>query len=248
MATYLATVNIGKGSLTGAVQNGLRVWNFVDHREAEGAQPALDALGSIIGAEERIFGDYPFDSSGLIVDHDIDYPAALETQTRPSFVGTPELPTVAHEIAHQWFGDSVSLRTWGDSWLNEGFAEFATWLWLERTGQGSAQELFDDFYENGEKIYGQKIWNPPPARPGTRRGLFSFSVYTRGAMTLQALRTMLGDDVFFPILRRWLRTKRYGNASVGEFRRFAARRSGRDLHDFFDEWLVRKGKPRWPLP
>ena len=248
MASYLATVNIGEGSLTDGSWGDLPFWNFVDSREIGPAQPALDRLESIIRSEERAFGPYPFDSAGLIVDHDVDYPAALETQTRPLFDREPDLPTVAHEIGHQWFGNSVSVRRWGDIWLNEGFAEFATWLWLERTGQGSAQELFDDYYENGERIFGKKLWNPPPARPHTRRELFGMSVYTRGAMTLQALRTTLGDPLFFRILRRWVRVNRYGNATVTQFTRFAERESGRDLDLFFHEWLVRPGKPRWPLP
>jgi len=248
MATYLATVNIGDGQLTDGRWGNLPFWNFVDGREIEPAQPALDRLRSIIRTEEDLFGPYPFDSAGLIVDHDVDYPAALETQTRPLFAGEPSMPTVAHEIGHQWFGNSVSVHRWGDIWLNEGFAEFATWMWLERTGQETAQKLFEDYYENGEKIFGEKLWNPPPARPGTRRGLFSFSVYTRGAMTLQALRTTLGDQRFFRILRSWVEVNRYGNATVDGFIDFVERRSGRDLDSFFHQWLEKKGKPRWPLP
>ena len=248
MATYLATVNIGKGPLTDGAWGELPFWNFVDSREVGPAQPALDKLESIIRTEEDLFGPYPFDSAGLIVDHDVDYPAALETQTRPLFAGQPILSTVAHEIGHQWFGNSVSVHRWRDVWLNEGFAEFATWLWLERTGQESAQKLFDDFYENGEKIFGEKLWNPPPAHPGTRRGLFSFSIYTRGAMTLQALRTTLGDRVFFRIIRKWVRVNRYGNAAVADFTAFTERESGRDLDRFFHQWLEKEGKPQWPLP
>jgi len=248
MATYVATVNIGEGLLTDGSWGELPYWTFVDAREVGPAQPVLDQLESILRTEEEVFGAYPFDSAGLIVDHDVDYPAALETQTRPLFPGTPDPPTVAHETGHQWFGNSVSVRRWGDIWLNEGFAEFATWIWLERTGQGSAQSLFEDFYENGEMIFGEKLWNPPPARPGTRRGLFSFSVYTRGAMTLQALRTTLGDQLFFDTLRRWVRVKRYGNASVEQFTDFVEREADRDLGLFFHEWLEKPGKPRWPLP
>ena len=166
MATYLATVNIGEGLLTDGSWGELPSGTSSTAARSGRPSPCSTRLESIIRSEERAFGAYPFDSAGLIVDHDVDYPAALETQTRPLFDREPDLPTVAHEIGHQWFGNSVSVRRWGDIWLNEGFAEFATWLWLERTGQGSAQELFDDYYENGERIFGEKLWNPPPARPG----------------------------------------------------------------------------------
>jgi hypothetical protein len=81
-----------------------------------------------------VFGPYPFSSGGGIVDHAPDVGYALESQTRSLYHRTPELSTVVHEVAHQWFGDSVTLSVWPDIWLNEGFARWAEWIYAERHG------------------------------------------------------------------------------------------------------------------
>ena len=95
------------------------------------------------------FGPYPFRDAGGIVDHLPDVGFALENQKRPVYaqeffydpVGADSV--VVHELAHQWYGDSVSVHYWADIWLNEGFASYAEWLWSEHEGLGTAQEIFD---------------------------------------------------------------------------------------------------------
>ncbi len=87
------------------------------------------------------------------------------------------------------------------------------------------------------------VWNPPRADPGGPATMFAGSLYARGAMTLQAMRVKLGDPTFFPMLRAWHASKKYGNATVEEFTAFASTYSGRDLSAFFDAWLYRDGKP-----
>ena len=106
---------------------------------------------------------------------------------------------VAHELTHQWYGDSLALAAWKHIWLNEGFATYAEWLWTEHEGQATVQESFDDLY-NGipedDPFWSVVIGNPTP------EFLFDFAIYGRGAMTLQQLRLAVGDDDFFEILRR----------------------------------------------
>ena len=85
-----------------------------------------------------MIGPYPFENAGAIVDHDAGAGYALETQTKPVFDGAPDEETLAHEIAHQWFGDSVTPNIWPNIWLNEGFATYMQWLWTEHTGGADA--------------------------------------------------------------------------------------------------------------
>ena len=240
MATYLATVNVGRGELRAGRIGGIPSWTFVDPAEAEAAAPVLAMLPSILELQRRLFGPYPFDAGGVIVDNaDVGY--ALETQTRPIFARAPQPALLVHEIAHQWFGNSVTPRTWSSIWLNEGFATYAEWLWSEREGGPSAGQIFRDLYASPASR--TELWDPPPARPGSAVNLFATSVYLRGAMALHALRERVGDGDFFAILRRWAASKRHGTAGTGEFIALAERVSASELSPLFARWLYRLGKP-----
>src|SRR5205085_2607801 len=103
-----------------------------------------------------------------------------------------------HELAHQWFGDSVAVQEWNDIWLNEGFASYAEWLWSEKQGEGTTQEIFDFLYNN---VYSASdpFWQVRIGDPGAA-SIFDNAVYDRGAMTLHQLRRTVGDAKFFSIL------------------------------------------------
>jgi len=191
---------------------------------------------------QSVFGPYPFSSAGAVVDPAPDVGYSLENQTKPVFDSPPDELTLAHELAHQWYGDAVTLGRWRDIWLNEGFAEFSAWLWSEHTGKRSAQQIFDRLYTS-HSATDESFWNPPPGDPGGPENIFSGSVYERGAMTLQALRVKVGDPTFFRVLGGWYAGNRYGNAQVEDFIGYAEKVSGRDLTEFFDAWLYRPGRP-----
>ncbi|MEU6406633.1 M1 family metallopeptidase [Streptomyces sp. NPDC046985] len=244
MAAYLATATVGTFRVERyTTPDGLEVYDAVDPREAAAAAPVLKKLPSVLKWESGIFGPYPFRGAGAIVDHAPSVGFALETQSRPLYDSAPGLTTLVHENAHQWFGDSVSLTSWKDIWLNEGFATYAEWLYTEQHGGASAQKEFDKFYA---RPAGDALWAFPPGDPGNGGNIFATPVYVRGAMTLHELRRTVGDQAFFRILRAWAADRRDGHGDTAQFTALAQRVSGKDLRPLFHTWLLGQGKPARP--
>ncbi len=214
------------------------------------AEGSFARQGEIITFLAGRFGRYPFSAAGGIVDDVAGLGFALENQTRPiyardffsdSFSGDS---VVVHELAHQWYGDSLAVKRWQHIWLNEGFATYAEWLWSEREGLGTAQEIFDVLYGVAFPA-DDPFWNLTIGDPGPDN-LFDFAVYARGAMTLHQLRLAVGDDDFFRVLRTWTSSQRDGNVTTAEFLRLAERISGQQLDALFDAWLFTAGRPALP--
>ncbi len=212
--------------------------------------PTIDASlarqDEILDFEEDVFGTYPFRAAGGIVDDAAAINFALENQTRPiyakAFFTDPVQgdSVIVHELAHQWYGDSLAVARWQHIWLNEGFATYAEWLWSEREGLGTAQEAFDFFY--GVIPPDDEFWSLVIGDPGPEH-LFDFPVYARGAMTLHQLRLAVGDRDFFQILRRWAQSRRGENVTTDEFIELAEKISRQHLDDLFETWLFTPGKP-----
>jgi len=250
MAPYLATATNGRFETRfSRLPGGLLRYDAVDPQTREDpAEPPNPALAferlapepEIVRFFSGLYGPYPFESVGGIVDWAPDVGYALESQTRVNYDRVPDPSTVVHEIAHQWFGNSVGLAVWPDMWLNEGFATWSEWIYEERHGGPTAQDRFDESYASPPT---SSLWRPAPNRLPGPAALFTRPVYERGAMTLQALRQKLGDPTFFAILRSWYREHRDGNVRTQDFIRLAERVSRRDLGAFFETWLFTEGKP-----
>ncbi|KPI13466.1 Peptidase M1 membrane alanine aminopeptidase [Actinobacteria bacterium OK074] len=244
MAAYLATATVGKFQVQQyTTKDGIQVYNALDPREAKDAAPVVKKLPSVLAWESKLFGPYPFKAAGAIVDHAPKVGYALETQTRPVYDSAPDLSTLVHESAHQWFGDSVTLTRWQDIWLNEGFATYAEWLYAEQHGGQSAQQTFDKEYATAAT---DELWSFPPDDPGSGAHIFASPVYTRGAMALHKLRTAVGDATFFRVLRTWATEHRGGHGTTAQFIALSEKLSGKDLTALFHTWIGTAGKPSSP--
>lgn len=245
MATYVSTVAIGRYEVrTSAAAAEPRSYVAVDPDQADASRAVLARIPEVTEWAEGVFGPYPFASTGAIVERPGDSAYALETQNRPVFPGAPDIGLLVHELAHQWYGNSVTPRTWQDMWLNEGFATYAEWLWREEHGGPTAQETFDERYEEGEE---RGLWEFPPGAPPDARHISGDPVYERGAMVLHLVRRTAGDRAFRSLLRGWAAQHRHGNASTAEFTEYVERRvPGKDFSAIWRDWLYGEDRPERP--
>ena len=193
------------------------------------------------------WGPYPYSAAGGVMSG-VFTGFALENASRPfySWFGGPgSIDLIVHELAHQWFGDTVGLRLWRDTWLNEGFATYAEWLWAEDHGGPTVQRQLLDTY--GRYPGSSPFWGLVVSDPGRAR-IFDAPVYERGAMMLAALRCRFGKAPMRDLLRDWVDRHRDGSAGGGtgtgqEFRDLAETR-GQLLQEFFRVWLDKKERPQ----
>lgn len=212
---------------------------------AEAARASVERTPEVNELLESVFGEYPFEAQGGVVAGNGALGFALETQTRPVYDGLffrrgSNTYVIAHENAHMWFGDSVSVHHWDDIWLNEGFATYAESLWSDYLGEGTPAEVNQFKYDS--RPADSPFWQVVIGDPGPNNQ-FSIAIYDRGSMTLQALRTAVGDDAFFQIIRTWVAQHRYGNGTIAEFIALAELLSGQQLDELFNVWLFTPGKP-----
>ncbi|MEU9776872.1 M1 family metallopeptidase [Streptomyces sp. NPDC047968] len=258
MATELAQVAIGDLAVVERKgPHGLPVRDVVPAADREALEPRLAGTPDQIAWMERRVGRYPFETYGVLVA-DTRTGFELETQTlslfERSLLTSEALPSwyvdsiMVHELAHQWFGNSVTPRMWSDLWLSEGHATWYEALYAEEHGGPPLTERMRRAYRlsDGWRAAGGPPARPDPPAPGRQLGIFRPVVYDGSALVLYALRQTVGAAAFERLERAWLSVHRDATADSADFARLASRVTGRDLDAFFDGWLHAPRTP--PMP
>jgi aminopeptidase N len=259
MATELAQVVVGAFTvISRGVHAGVIVRDVVPTSLVADLTPKLAIETAHLDFMRALVGDYPFPTYGSLVG-DATFGFALETQTlslysarsftRPA---SSYAPVMVHELAHQWFGNSVAPKRWSDVWANEGHAN-----WYEtsfRLGLDSPAFInrMRQLYSSGDLF--RAVLGPvanPPA--GDIPSLFNSNVYNGGGLALYALRQQVGDATFKEIERAWVTTFGGKSASTADFIALSSRVSGQDLDEFLTDWLYgtvtppMPGHPEWTV-
>ena len=250
MATYLATVHIGRYEMVTATgPGGVVRRDYFPLGTPDSVKASFVPIAQMMQFMSERIGPYPFAAYGVAL---LSIPTgwALETQTLSTYGASAangqgwDEAEVMHELAHEWFGNSVSPATWQDVWLNEGFATYFQWLWQEHNEGPTA------FNASVQEVYAamlaQDIGSPLPQQ---QPGMFTDATYQRGAWTLHALRLTVGDVVFFKILRAYYQRFAGSHASTADFIATAVEVSGQPAVELLlRDWLTGPNLPAQPAP
>ena len=244
-SSYLATVQIGQYEEQVLASEPVQQLVLVPTALRAAARERLAGHGAIMSLFTRLFGPYPFETYTLVVTGD-DLEIPLEAQGLSIFGANHLSPAdgderlVPHELAHQWFGNSVSPSSWQHIWLSEGFACYAEWLWSEEAGGDSADAMAGLWHQRLSKLDQDLVL----ADPGYEN-IFDDRIYKRGALTVHALRGALGDEAFFAMVRGWTARHAGGSVTTDDFRAHALEHAteaggadlSREVEALLDAWL-----------
>jgi aminopeptidase N len=246
MASYLATLQIGRYALERQECPTATCWIAGPPARMPAVRAAFADQPRMLERFSELFGPYPFDGyTAVVADDPLEIP--LESQELSTF-GSNHLTRswevqrlVAHELAHQWFGNAVTAGSLHDIWLHEGFACYAEWLWSEAAGRTTA----DEEAERHHGILARLPQDLVLVDPGPDR-VFDDRVYKRGALALHSLRGVLGDGTFFDLLRSWVDTHRFGTVTTADFEAAVLEVTGFRHDDVLVPWLREAPLPPWP--
>ncbi|GLZ75850.1 metallopeptidase [Actinorhabdospora filicis] len=191
---------------------------------------------------EDLYGPYPFESAGVVV---VGGESAMETQQMVTFSGDGAKEdmieeVLAHEYAHQWFGDAISPRTWKDVWLNEGFAMYTEGLWVDKERKDVTEAGLWGYWRELDQQLRDKYGPPGDYKA---RDFAASNVYICPAVMLHELRKKMGGGKFDEMARDWVQTQKNSTQDRESFTKFVSERAGEDMSGFIDEWLDSKKTP-----
>ncbi len=218
------------------------------------SQTIKDAIiNQTTGFSEK-YGPYPFEKNGYATLNNQFTWGGMENQTLTSLCPNCwSQNLLAHEFAHQWFGDMISPSTWADIFLNEGFATFSESVW-EEVKPGGSYQAYKTMINSDANYYKQQnpgwpIYNPSWAivTPTTNQLFNTAITYAKGSCVLAMARYVLGSDLFFSTVRSYTSDPniRYKNSSIPEFIVKMSEASGQDLSWFFEQWLYEPNHPSY---
>ncbi|OBI75195.1 M1 family metallopeptidase [Mycobacterium sp. E740] len=248
-STYLVTLQVGLYDRHRMAKNGVPMHAVLPERLRENFEHDFARQSQMMKLFVELFGPYPLDEGYTVVVTDDDLEIPLEAQGVSIFGanhcdgrrGAERL--IAHELAHQWFGNSVTAKRWRHIWLHEGFACYAEWLWSENSGGRSAHDWAHHYHRRLASAAQDLVL----ADPGPR-DMFDDRVYKRGALTLHVLRRRVGDSNFFALLRDWTERYRHSSVVTDDFTGLASHYTNESLRPLWDDWLYSTALPALDPP
>ena len=242
--TCMATVVFGQfGTIKTLGPNNIPITNYVPLGDEDKYRKRLEVSAKFMKYLADRIGPYPFSSYGTVIlppqvssVNSLMSGAAIETTTIPIFgpIGATSPETLAHELAHQWMGDCVSVSNWGDDiWWVEGFAQFSEWLYAEMIG---GKPAYEQAYSAVTNQIGSQLAGVTPGHLKAS-DMFGVGSYIGGALTFHALRQDVGDEKFFAVVREFVQKNKYGNGSRADWIQISSQIAGHDMKPLFDKWL-----------
>ncbi len=256
-APYLVMLAVGNFAVAkDLMPNGLEVSYYVEPKYGADAQAIFGRTPEMIAFFSNIFGvDFPWQKYAQVAVRDFVAGAmenttatvheeGVQNDTRSLIDGNSDA-VIAHELAHQWFGDYVTCEEWGQLPLNESFANYSEYLWSEYNN-GKNEADWQNMQEMRQYLAEAETKQVPMIRYfyKSREDMFDSHSYAKGGRILHMLRTYVGDDAFFASLKNYLKKHAFGTAEIDDLRISFEKVTGEDLNWFFDEWFHRPGHPQ----
>lgn len=243
-ATYLLALGVGPWERIERTGGSVPIWDYAEAEDLPAIRESLASVPRMIPFFEARFGPYPFEKYGHMLTR--EWIGGMEDQTL-TVLGRAEALSgdealLAHELAHQWFGNLVSPLQWRDLWLNEGWASWAELLWFEHSDPAAVAPLREGWRKSTFRL-AMRAHPHTLAAPDPENLFDGALVYDKGAMVIDLLDGYLGRERLLAAARSYLAEHATGNASTESFRQAMEKATGEDLRPFFDAWVAANTLP-----